>query len=72
VLPLTCARCHIAQQTTVAPAHIVQRIAALSYTGDFRMVFGENPNKVSNIVTANLPHFHALYAPVLAVRCARG
>jgi len=36
-------------------------IAGLSYRGDFRMTFGENPQKVKNIVTANLPHFHRLY-----------
>ena len=41
-------------------------IAGLSYTGDWRMVFGENPHKVRNIVAAQLPHFHALYGPVLA------
>lgn len=27
------------------------------------MTFGENPQKVKNIVTANLPHFHRLYTP---------
>jgi len=42
------------------------RVVGLSYAGDFRMVFGENPHKVANIVAAQLPHFHALYAPVLA------
>lgn len=41
-------------------------IAGLSYRGDFRMTFGENPRKVKNIVTANLSHFHELYSPVLA------
>lgn len=38
-------------------------IAGLSYRGDFRMTFGENPQKVKNIVTANLSHFHRLYTP---------
>lgn len=45
----------------------VQTIAGLSYTGDFRMVFGENPNKVANIVLKSLDHFHSLYSPVLEV-----
>jgi hypothetical protein len=33
--------------------------------GDFRMVFGENPHKVANIVSASMRHFYALYMPVL-------
>lgn len=41
-------------------------VAGLSYTGDFRMVVGENPDKVANIVDGALPHFHALYSPMLA------
>lgn len=40
-------------------------IAALSYTGDFRMVFGEHPDKVRNIVTKSMPLFYALYMPVI-------
>ena len=42
------------------------RIASFSYAGDWRMVFGENPHKVANIVNAQLPRFFALYGPVLA------
>lgn len=41
-------------------------VSALSYTGDWRMAVGENPHKVRNIVAGSLPHFHALYAPLLA------
>lgn len=42
------------------------RIAGLSYRGDFRMAFGgENPKKVVNIVTTNIPQFHHLYNPIL-------
>jgi len=41
------------------------RIAGLSYRGDFRMRFGENPKKVVNIVTCNIPHFQKLYSPIL-------
>eukprot|EP00904_Undaria_pinnatifida_P001568 jgi/Undpi1/11411/HiC_scaffold_30.g13708.m1 len=40
-------------------------VAGLSYTGDFRMYFGENPDKVKNIVTSTLGKFQDLYAPAL-------
>lgn len=40
-------------------------IAGLSYSGDFRMLFGENPDKVKNIVTPNLHLFDKLYQGVL-------
>lgn len=36
--------------------------------GDFRMYFGENPDKVKNIVTSTLGKFQDLYAPALKVR----
>jgi hypothetical protein len=45
---------------------LFSKIASLSYTGDWRMVFGENPHKVANIVVAQLPRFFALHGPVLA------
>lgn len=35
--------------------------------GDFRMYFGENPDKVKNIVTSTLGKFQELYAPALKV-----
>ncbi len=35
--------------------------------GDFRMYFGENPDKVKNIVSATLGRFQNLYEPALKV-----
>lgn len=40
-------------------------IAGLSYMGDPRMSFGENPKKIENIVNAQLPHFRTLYTPFI-------
>ncbi|KAG0171011.1 Mitochondrial translocator assembly and maintenance protein 41 [Apophysomyces sp. BC1015] len=46
-------------------AELFERIAGISYTGDFRMVVGENPNKVKNIVQGHMDHFHRLYFGLL-------
>lgn len=41
------------------------QIAGVSYSGDFRMVIGEDKAKVANIVKDNVQHFRILYNNIL-------
>lgn len=50
---------------TFTEEELYQQIAALSYDGDFRMKFGEDKNKISNIVKPNMAYFRNLYEQIL-------
>ena len=47
---------------------LFKQIASLSYSGDFRMTFGEDKGKVQKIVMPNIPYFYHLYADFLNSR----
>mmetsp|Transcript_18344 Transcript_18344/g.42289 ORF Transcript_18344/g.42289 Transcript_18344/m.42289 type:complete len:399 (-) Transcript_18344:537-1733(-) len=57
------------KNSTIVPwSSLYRQIAALSYTGDFRMqVGGEDPKKLDKLVQApgQLQRFHDLYRPIL-------
>lgn len=53
------------QPEAFSPFELFYAIANLSYSGDFRMMFGEKKDKVRNIVTPQLNEFYDCYRPVL-------
>uniref|UniRef100_A0A060TA93 Phosphatidate cytidylyltransferase, mitochondrial n=1 Tax=Blastobotrys adeninivorans TaxID=409370 RepID=A0A060TA93_BLAAD len=44
---------------------LYKMIASVSYMGDFRMTFGENPKKIDNIVNNQFLNFRRLYSPFM-------
>jgi len=44
---------------------LFMKLVGISYMGDFRMTFGENPNKVANIVKAQRQFLEEIYNPVI-------
>ncbi|XP_028680262.2 phosphatidate cytidylyltransferase, mitochondrial isoform X1 [Erpetoichthys calabaricus] len=50
---------------SVSEEDLFVQITGLSYSGDFRMLIGEDKSKVLNIVKAGMPHFQKLYGSIL-------
>lgn len=50
---------------TFGSTQLYQTITGLSYHGDLRMLFGENVNKIDNIVSKQTDLFDEIYLPIL-------
>ncbi|XP_027347259.1 phosphatidate cytidylyltransferase, mitochondrial [Abrus precatorius] len=48
-----------------AEEDLYAKVCSLSYTGDVRMLFAEDKNKVKKIVTGQFDLFHSMYKPFL-------
>jgi len=57
--------CLLLNDSTFSDVELFRTISRISYAGDIRMAFAENPRKVDNIVLGNLPQFRNLYSRFL-------
>jgi translocator assembly and maintenance protein 41 len=55
----------LALPESTSKVELYRSITSLSYTGDCRMLFGEDPNKVENIVAPIMDEFDVIYDPLI-------